>query len=148
MLSRVIENIFYCNLDNRDMLRKVIVKIGLEKIDTQKEVIVEALLDNRVMRLVISLEFARKQKFKLKKIERLIYMKNMDGFFNKERPIEHIVEINIYYQWHREKTKINIIGGQKQSIILGMLWFACYNLEIDQRTREVKITRCLEKYVK
>ena len=26
-----------------------------------------------------------------------------------------------------------------------MLWLACYNLEIDWRTREVKMTRYLEK---
>jgi len=44
MLNRVAENIFGCNLDNRDMLRKVMVKIGLERIDTQKGIIVEALL--------------------------------------------------------------------------------------------------------
>jgi len=48
---------------------------------------VEALLDSRVMGLVISLEFARKYEFKLKKIERLIYVRNVDGSFNKERPI-------------------------------------------------------------
>ena len=60
MLSRVIENIFYCNLDNKDILREVTVKIGLEKIDTQEEAVVEALLNNKVIRLVIRLEFARK----------------------------------------------------------------------------------------
>jgi len=42
------------------MLRKVMVKIGLERIDTQEEVIVEALLDNEATGLVISSEFARK----------------------------------------------------------------------------------------
>jgi len=42
------------------MLREVTVKIGLEKIDTQKEVIIEALLDSGAIRLVISLEFVRK----------------------------------------------------------------------------------------
>ena len=47
------------------------VKIGLEKIDTQKGVMVEALLDSKIIGLVISLEFVRKQEFKLKKIERL-----------------------------------------------------------------------------
>jgi len=47
----------------------VIIKIGLERIDTQEGVTVEALLDSRAMRLVMSLEFARKQEFKLKKIE-------------------------------------------------------------------------------
>ena len=45
-------------------------------------------------------------------------MRNMDGFFNKERPIEHMVEVNTYYQRHRKKTEIDVIGGQKWSIIL------------------------------
>ena len=31
----------------------------------------------------------------------------MNSYFNKEGPIEHIVEVNIYYQGHREKIKIN-----------------------------------------
>jgi len=55
---------------------------------------VKALLDNRVIELVISLEFARKQEFKLKKIERPIYVRNLNGSFNKEGPIEHTVEVN------------------------------------------------------
>ncbi len=42
------------------MLRVIIVKIGLEKIDIQKEIIVEALLDNKATNLVISSEFAKK----------------------------------------------------------------------------------------
>jgi len=42
------------------MLRKVIVKIGLERINTYKEVMVEVLLDSGVTGLVISLEFTRK----------------------------------------------------------------------------------------
>ena len=45
----------------------------------------------------MSLEFARKQEFKLKKIERPIYIRNVDSFFNKKRPIKHTVEVNIYY---------------------------------------------------
>jgi len=45
----------------------------------------------------MSLEFARKQEFKLKKIERPIYIRNVDSFFNKKRPIEYTVEVNIYY---------------------------------------------------
>ena len=45
--------------------------------------------------LVMSLEFARKQGFKLKKIERSIYVRNVNRTFNKERPIENTVEVNI-----------------------------------------------------
>ena len=58
---------------------------------------IEALLDSGAMDLVISSEFARKQEFKLKKIERPIYIRNINSFFNKEGLIEHIVEMNIYY---------------------------------------------------
>ena len=96
MLSRVIESIFCCNLDNRDMLREVTVNIGLEKINTQKRVIVEVLLDSSATGLVISLKFAKKQRFKLKKIKRLIYVRNINSFFNKKESIEHTVEVNIH----------------------------------------------------
>jgi len=34
ILSRVVDNTFYYNLDNGDMLREVIVKIRLKRIDT------------------------------------------------------------------------------------------------------------------
>jgi len=61
------------------------------------------------MWLVISLEFARKQRFKLNKIERPKYVRNMDGFFNKKEPMEHMVEVNIYYQGHRKRTEIDVM---------------------------------------
>ena len=59
------------DLNNGELLREITVKIGLE--------------------------FARKQGFKLKKIKRPIYVRNVDRTFNKEKPIEHTVKINIYY---------------------------------------------------
>ena len=126
-------------------LREVTVKIGLERIDTQKGITVEALLDSGATGLVMSLEFARKQGFKLKKLKRPMQVRNVDGSFNKEGPIENTVEINIYYQGHRERTEIDVIGGQKWSVILGMLWLACHNPEINWRTGEVKMTRCPEE---
>jgi len=95
------------------MLREITVKIGLEKIDIQEGVTVEVLLDSKVTGLVMSSKFARKQNFKLRKIERPIYMRNVDSFFNKKGPIEHTVEVNIYYQEHRERTEIDMIRGQK-----------------------------------
>jgi len=55
----------------------------------------------------------KKQEFKLKKLERLIDVKNIDGSLNKEGPIEYIVEVNIYYQEHRERMEIDIIREQK-----------------------------------
>ena len=94
-------------------MRKVIVKIGLERIDMQEGITVEALLDSGVTGLVMSSEFAKKQGFKLKKLERPMQVRNVNGSFNKEGPIENMVEVNIYYQRHRERTEIDVIGGQK-----------------------------------
>ena len=55
------------------------------------------LLDSGTMGLVMSLKFAKKQGFKLKKIKRPIYVRNVDSLFNKEGSIKHTVEVNIYY---------------------------------------------------
>ena len=43
MLSRVVDNISSCNLNNRDMLREIIVKIGVERIDMQERVVSRSL---------------------------------------------------------------------------------------------------------
>jgi len=64
-------NTSYYDPDNGDILREVIIKIRLERIVMQ-EVTVEALLNSGATGLVMSLEFARKQGFKLKKID--LYM--------------------------------------------------------------------------
>jgi len=72
-------------------------------------------------------------------------VRNVNGSFNKEGPIENTVEVNTYYQGHRERTEIDVIGGQKWSVILGMLWLARHNPEIDWRTGEVKMMRCPEE---
>ena len=69
----------------------------------------------------------------------------MDGSFNKEGLIENTVEANIYYQGHKERTEIDVIGGQKWTVILRMPWLARYNPEIDWRTGEVKMMRCPEE---
>jgi len=121
------------------------MKIGLERIDMQEGIMVEALLDSRVTGIVMSSEFTKKQGFKLKKLERLMQVRNVDESFNKERPIENTMEVNIYYQGHRERTEIDVIGGQKWKVILGMLWLAHHNPKIDWRTEEIKMTRCLEE---
>ena len=49
----------------------------------------------------------------MKKIKRPIYVRNMDGTFNKKGPIKYMVEVNIYYQGYRERIEIYIIREQK-----------------------------------
>ena len=100
------------------MLREVTVKIRLERVDMKEGIIVEVLLNSGATGLVISLEFVRKQGFKLKKLERPMNVRNVDGSLNKERPIKHTMKVNIYYQGHRERMEINVIGRQKWMVIL------------------------------
>ena len=71
-------------------------------------------------------------------------MRNVDGSFNREGPIENTVEVNVYYKEHVERTEIDVIGGQKWGVILGMPWLEHHNPEIDWKTGEVKMTRCPE----
>jgi len=124
------------------------VKIGLERIDIQEGITVEVLLDSGVTELVISFEFIKKQRFKLKKIEKPIYIRNIDRTFNKKGLIENTMKVSIYYQKHRERTEIDVISRQKWSIILRILWLACHNPEINWKIGEVKMTRCSEEYGK
>ena len=126
-------------------MREGTIKIGLERLDMQEEIMVEALLDNGATGLLMSLEFARKKGFKLKKLERPMQVRNVNGSFNREGPIENMVEVNVYYKGHVERTEINVIGGQKWGVILGMLWLERHNPEIDWKTGEVKMTRCPEE---
>jgi len=68
-------------------------------------------LDSDATGLVMSLEFARKNKFKMRRLERLIYIRNIDGTFNYKGPIEHIVEIELFFKRHKERILIDVIRG-------------------------------------
>ena len=130
------------------ILREVTVKIRLERLNMQEGSTVEVLLDSGVTGLVMSSKFAKKQGFKLKKLERPMQVRNVNGSFNKEGPIENTVEVNVYYKGHVERTEIDVIGGQKWLVILGMPWLVHHNPEINWKIGKVKMTQCPEEYGK
>ena len=101
-------------------MREVIVKIMLKQEEEEEEVVTEALLDSGAMGLVISEEFVRRHKFKRTKLERPVYVRNMDGILNYVGPIVDTVEVEIFFKGHKERTSINVMGEQKWSVILGM----------------------------
>ena len=101
----------------------------------------KVLLDSGTIELVISEEFVRRHKFKRTKLEKLVYVRNVNGTLNYVGPIVDTVEVEIFFKGHKKRTLIDVIGGQKWSVILGMPWLGCYNPEIDWKTGEVKMTR-------
>ena len=121
------------------------MKIGLKQEEEEEGIVVNALLDSRAIGLVMSKEFARKHKFRRTKLERPIYVRNVDGILNYMRPIMDTVEVEIYFKGHKERTSIDVIEGQKWGVILGMPWLAHYNPGIDWRIGEVQIIRCPEE---
>jgi len=124
------------------LLREVTVKIGLKQEEEEEGVVTETLLDSGATGLVMSEEFARKHKFRRTKLERPVYVRNVDGTLNYVGPIVDTVEVEIFFKEHKERMSIDVIGGQKWSVILGMPWLACHNPEIDWKTGEVQMTRC------
>ena len=106
---------------------------------------IEALLDSGVTGLVMSKEFARRHRFKRTRLERQVYVRNVDGTLNYVGPIVDTVEVEIFFKEHKERTSIDVIGGQKWSVILGMPWLRCHNPEIGWKIGEVKMMRCLEE---
>jgi len=94
-------------------LRKVVVKIGLKQEEEEEGIVTEALLDSGAIGLVMSEEFARKHRFKRTKLERLIYMRNVDSTLNYVGPIRDTVEVEIFFKKHKERTSIDVIEEQK-----------------------------------
>ena len=127
------------------VLRKAMVKIELKQEEEEEGVVTEALLDSGVTGLVMSEKFARRHKFRRTKLERPIYIRNVDGTLNYAGPIVDTVELEIFFKGHKERMLIDVIGDQKWSMILDMPWLRRHNLEIDWKMREVKMTRCLDK---
>jgi len=124
------------------ILREVVVKIGLKQKEEEEGVVMEALLDSRVTGLVMSEEFVRRHKFKRTKLERPVYVRNVDGILNYVGLIVDTVEVEIFFKRHKERMSIDVIGGQKWSVILCMPWLGCHNPEIDWKTGEIKMMRC------
>ena len=124
------------------------MKIGLKQEEEEERIVVNALLDSEATRLVMSEEFVRKHRFRRTKLERPIYVRNVDGMLNYAGLIMDTVKIEIFFKRHKERILIDVIRGQKWGVILDMPWLACHNPEIDWKTGEVQMIRCLEEYGK
>ena len=94
-------------------LREVTVKIRLKQEEKEEGIVTEALLDSGATRLVMSEEFAKKHRFRRMKLEKLVYVRNVDGMLNYAGPIVDTVEVEIFFKGHKERMSIDVIGGQK-----------------------------------
>ena len=125
------------------MLREVLLNIRVEKIDTYEGIMIKALLDSGAMGMFIDRQTAARHGFKLQKLKRLIAVRNIDSTNNSGGAILHQVECNVFYKGHVKRMRMDTYDLGKTEVILGMLWLAAHNPEINWETGEVKMTRCL-----
>jgi len=124
------------------MLREVWLNIRIEKINTHEGVAVKALLNSGATGMFMDKRTAAKHGFMLKKLEKSIMVRNVDGMDNSRRAITHQVEANVYYKGYVERMRMDVYDLGKMKVILGMLWLQAHNPEINWKTKEVKIMRC------
>ena len=123
-------------------LRAVWMKIGLEKVDTHKGIMVNALLDSGATGLFMDKGFMEKNGLKMERLERPVKVMNANGTHNSGGDIMHEVVCNVYYKGYRERARFDVCSLGRTEVILGMPWLTAHNPEIDWENGEVKLTRC------
>jgi len=123
-------------------LREVWLKVGLEKLESHEGVAVKALLDSGATGLFMDTTFAKEKGFKMEKLKKPLLVRNMDGTVNAGGAIMHQVKCNMFFKGHVERVRMNVYNLGKTELILGMLWLAAHNPEIDWEKGEVKMTHC------
>jgi len=122
------------------------LNIRIEKTDTHEGITIKVLLDSEAMGMFMDRKTAAKHRFKLQKLERPVRVKNVDGTHNSRGAITHQVEVNVYYKGYVERMRIDVCDLGRIEVILGMPWLAAHNSEINWKTGEVKMTKCLPLY--
>jgi len=124
------------------LLREVWMRVGLEKLENHEGIAVKALLDSRATGLFMDTTFTREKGFKIERMKNPLLVKNVDRKVNVGGAITYQVECNMFFKGHVERVRMDICNLEKTKVILGMLWLATHNPEIDWEKREVKMTRC------
>jgi len=57
--------------------------------------------------------------------------------------VTHKIGVNMYYQGHMKRIKLDVCDLERIEVILDMPWLVVHNPEINWETEEVKMTRCL-----
>jgi len=118
------------------------MKIGLEKVNTYEGVSVRALLDSRATELFVDKKFVEKYGFKREQLAKPLKIRNIDGIDNSGGVVTHEIECNMYFKGYIERVQIDVYNLERTEVILGMLWLAVHNPEINWEKGEVMMTKC------
>jgi len=99
-------------------LREVWMKMGLEKLENHKGVVVKALLNSKATGLFMDTTFAREKGFKMERIKNPLLVKNVDETVNVGGAIMHQVECNMFFKGHVERVRMDMCNLGKTEVIL------------------------------
>jgi len=85
---------------------------------------------------------AEKHGFKLRKLERLLIVRNVDRTGNSRGNITYQVGVNIFYKNYVKRMWMDMCNLGIMEVILGMPWLQVHNPEINWKAKEVKMMRC------
>jgi len=80
------------------------------------------LLDSGAMGMFMNKGIAERHGFKMRKLERPLKVKNVDGTENSRENITYQVEVNVFYKNHVERMRMDVCNLGKTKVILEMPW--------------------------
>jgi len=73
------------------------MQVGIEWVDNHEGASVKAFLDSKATGMFADKKFVKKNGFKLKKLDRSVKIKNVDGMGNSGGLVTHEIKVNVYY---------------------------------------------------
>jgi len=75
--------------------------------------------------------FAKEKGFKMERMKNSLLVKNVDEIVNMGGAITYQVKCNMFFKGHVKRVRIDVCNLEKTEVILGILWLAAHNPEID-----------------
>ena len=122
--------------------QELMVKVGLETLNTQRQMDENALLDCGATGLFMDMKWAKGNFISMTELEYLIHVYNMDGSQNSVGSITHEATLIMIHKGHREKVTFEICDLGKVNLIIGYTWLKKHNPEINWTTGEIEFMRC------
>ena len=102
------------------ILREMWLDIGIEKVNLHEGITIKALLNSSATGMFMDRRMTERYGFKMRKLKRLLKVKNMDRTENSKENITHQVEFNVFYKNHVERIRMDVCNLGKTEIILGI----------------------------
>jgi Retroviral aspartyl protease len=119
------------------------LSIMLQMTNTGEVFLTAALLDCGATNKFVHSDFVKRNRITTRLLSRPIPIYNVDGTLNEAGSITEVVEMMLQYCDHSEKMIFAVTGLGKQDVILGLTWLCEHNPEVNWKSGEVKMSRCL-----